>query len=140
MDEQGTRFCHALVELGQKLQQRGLFLAVAENTGLMLVQTLIFHQRILIAGEQLTEGFIEKAPSCGSSLADASQFRKVKATITADENRRYVVPSAPGKRYSSDTKITDLFYQCCSIAQQGEDFTNHLGQIKARYDEIKEEI
>ena len=44
----------------------------------------------------------------GSSLADAGQFEKVKAIITADPNRRYVVPSAPGKRYSDDIKITDL--------------------------------
>ena len=46
----------------------------------------------------------------GSSLADASQFKKVKAIIEADESRVFVVPSAPGKRNSSDTKVTDLLY------------------------------
>ena len=45
----------------------------------------------------------------GSSLASAEQFRKVKAIITADPDRRFVVPSAPGKRNSSDTKVTDNF-------------------------------
>ena len=48
----------------------------------------------------------------GSSLASAEQFKKVKKIITADESRRYVVPSAPGKRFPSDTKITDMLYQC----------------------------
>ncbi len=46
----------------------------------------------------------------GSSLANATQFKKVKDIITADSTRRYVVPSAPGKRNSKDSKITDLLY------------------------------
>ena len=48
----------------------------------------------------------------GSSLADASQFKKVKEIILADDARRYVIPSAPGKRHGKDTKITDLLYLC----------------------------
>ncbi len=72
----------------------------------------------------------------GSSLADAQQFKKVARIIHADESRRYVVVSAPGKRSADDTKITDMFYQCCSAAQQGEDFVEILGRIKQRYDEI----
>ena len=47
----------------------------------------------------------------GSSLASAEQFKKVGNIILADETRRYVVPSAPGKRYSGDTKVTDMLYQ-----------------------------
>ena len=43
----------------------------------------------------------------GSSLASAEQFNKVKSIITADPHRRYVIPSAPGKRFSDDTKVTD---------------------------------
>ena len=39
----------------------------------------------------------------GSSLASAEQFKKVGNIIRADESRRYVVPSAPGKRFSGDT-------------------------------------
>ena len=44
----------------------------------------------------------------GSSLADANQFRKVAEIIRSDKERRYVVPSAPGKRFSDDTKVTDM--------------------------------
>ena len=44
----------------------------------------------------------------GSSLASAEQFKKVKEIITAESSRRFVVPSAPGKRFSNDTKVTDI--------------------------------
>ena len=47
----------------------------------------------------------------GSSLASAEQFKKVGKIIKADADRRYVVPSAPGKRFSADTKVTDMLYQ-----------------------------
>ncbi|MBO7387859.1 MAG: aspartate kinase, partial [Lachnospiraceae bacterium] len=72
----------------------------------------------------------------GSSLASAEQFKKVKDIIMADKDRRYVVPSAPGKRYSKDTKVTDMLYQCYSKAEKGENFKDKLAEIKARYDEI----
>ena len=48
----------------------------------------------------------------GSSLASAEQFKKVGNIIRAEESRRYVVPSAPGKRFSADTKVTDMLYGC----------------------------
>ena len=48
----------------------------------------------------------------GSSLASAEQFTKVKDIICSDSDRRYVVPSAPGKRFSGDTKVTDMLYTC----------------------------
>ncbi len=72
----------------------------------------------------------------GSSLASAEQFRKVGKIILADDSRRYVVPSAPGKRFSGDTKVTDMLYQCYYAAANGEDFSGMLKQIKARYNEI----
>ena len=72
----------------------------------------------------------------GSSLASADQFKKVGAIIHGDENRRYVVPSAPGKRFSSDTKVTDMLYACYESAVKGEDFSGQLADIKARYQEI----
>lgn len=72
----------------------------------------------------------------GSSLASAEQFRKVGKIILDDESRRYVVPSAPGKRFDGDTKVTDMLYQCYYSAANGEDFTGALKQIKARYNEI----
>ncbi|MDY6324061.1 MAG: aspartate kinase [Catonella sp.] len=72
----------------------------------------------------------------GSSLADAAQFTKVGNIIKADKSRRYVVPSAPGRRYSGDTKVTDLLYACYSKAEVDADFSNEFGLIKNRYSEI----
>ncbi len=72
----------------------------------------------------------------GSSLASAEQFKKVGAIIRADESRRYVVPSAPGKRNPKDTKVTDMLYECYGIAKAGKEFTGKLGKIKDRYDSI----
>ena len=72
----------------------------------------------------------------GSSLADAAQFKKVGDIIRADETRAYVVPSAPGKRTASDTKVTDMLYQAYEAAEKGEDFSGRLRAIRDRYDEI----
>ena len=47
----------------------------------------------------------------GSSVADAEQLRKVRAIIEARADRRFVVPSAPGKRFKDDEKVTDLLYR-----------------------------
>ena len=74
----------------------------------------------------------------GSSLASAEQFKKVGDIIRAEKSRRYVVPSAPGKRFSEDTKVTDMLYQCYAKAEAGKDFKEQLKAIKARYDEIIE--
>ena len=46
----------------------------------------------------------------GSSVANATQFKKVKGIVESDPSRQYVVVSAPGKRTASDNKITDLLY------------------------------
>lgn len=72
----------------------------------------------------------------GSSLANAVQFQKVGEIIRADEDRKYIVPSAPGKRFSSDTKVTDLLYDCYHAAAEGIDIQPFLKQIQARYQEI----
>lgn len=72
----------------------------------------------------------------GSSLASAEQFEKVGDIIHEDENRRYVVPSAPGKRFSSDVKVTDMLYACYETAEKGESFAEQLADIRARYQEI----
>lgn len=76
----------------------------------------------------------------GSSLASAEQFRKVAAIIKAEPCRRYVVPSAPGKRTKNDTKVTDMLYSCYDAASKGEDITNHFGEIEARYNGIISEL
>ena len=72
----------------------------------------------------------------GSSLANAEQFQKVGDIIRSEESRRYVVPSAPGKRFSADTKVTDLLYACYDKAEEGMDFSDVLAEIKERFYEI----
>jgi aspartate kinase len=72
----------------------------------------------------------------GSSLASAQQFRKAGDIIRADRDRRYVVPSAPGKRFGGDTKVTDMLYGCYHLAEEGRDFTGELEAIAERYQEI----
>ncbi|MCD7813374.1 MAG: aspartate kinase [Lachnospiraceae bacterium] len=71
----------------------------------------------------------------GSSLASAEQFRKVGAIIHAEKERRYVVPSAPGKRFSSDIKVTDMLYDCYHAAGR-QDISQKIAAIAARYQEI----
>lgn len=72
----------------------------------------------------------------GSSLADADHFRRVAKIIKSEPDRRYVVVSAPGKRFSSDTKVTDLLYKCYSIAIDDGDITEVFEEIKGRYNSI----
>ena len=72
----------------------------------------------------------------GSSLADAKQFQKVKEIITSDEARVYVVPSAPGKRFDADIKVTDLLYECYELAATGKNFYEPFLAVKDRYNEI----
>ena len=72
----------------------------------------------------------------GSSLASAKQFKKVADIIRADKGRRYVVPSAPGKRNDKDEKVTDLLYQCYDAASQGKSYKKILEKIRDRYEEI----
>ena len=72
----------------------------------------------------------------GTSLAEAKQFLKVADIIRSDPDRRYVVPSAPGKRFSGDTKVTDMFYACYDSASRGGDFEEIFQKIKNRYNDI----
>lgn len=74
----------------------------------------------------------------GSSLASAEQFQKAGSIIRAEESRRYVVPSAPGKRFSGDTKVTDMLYDCYETAIGGKNFDVKLKKIQERYNEIIE--
>ena len=72
----------------------------------------------------------------GSSLASADQFKKVGNIIRSDESRRFVVPSAPGKRFKEDTKVTDMLYKCYAEAEAGKAFDKQLKAIEDRYNEI----
>lgn len=72
----------------------------------------------------------------GSSLASAGQFKKVGDIIRSDEERKFVVPSAPGKRFDEDTKVTDMLYGCYALADADQDFGAELQAIRERYQEI----
>ncbi|MCR5338005.1 MAG: aspartate kinase [Lachnospiraceae bacterium] len=72
----------------------------------------------------------------GSSLASAEQFEKVGNIIRSDKHRVYVVPSAPGKRFDGDTKVTDMLYGAYDLAREDKAFDKELEAIKARYQEI----
>ncbi len=72
----------------------------------------------------------------GSSLASAEQFKKVGSIIREDEERKFVVPSAPGKRDDGDTKVTDMLYGCYALADADQDFRAELQAIRDRYQQI----
>lgn len=72
----------------------------------------------------------------GSSLADAEQFKKVAKIVKADPTRRYVVASAPGKRFDGDIKITDMLYRCYDKAAKGGDFNKEFADIEGRFNSI----
>ena len=72
----------------------------------------------------------------GSSLVDAEHFRRVAAIVKADPDRHFVVASAPGKRSSSDVKVTDMLYRCYEMVRNHEDITEYYQQISKRYTEI----
>jgi len=83
---------------------------------------------------------IKVAKFGGTSLADADQLRKVRSIVRADPERRYVVPSAPGKRTSADRKITDLLYLCHTHVSQNVPFEEVYGIISERYLEIVRDL
>ena len=72
----------------------------------------------------------------GTSLASAAQIKKVYDIIRSDEARRFVIPSAPGKRFSDDIKVTDMLYHCYEAASAGEDISKRMTNIRARFQEI----
>ena len=76
----------------------------------------------------------------GSSLADAEQFRKVAEIVKSEPERRYVVASAPGKRSSGDTKVTDLLYKCYELASDEEDISEVFEEVKQRYNDIIKDL
>ncbi len=76
----------------------------------------------------------------GSSLADAAHFRIVADIVKAEEERRFVVPSAPGKRFKDDEKVTDLLYACQALAAQEKDIDEVFGRICRRYNDIIGEL
>ncbi len=76
----------------------------------------------------------------GSSLADASQLVKVKQIVEENSERRYIVPSAPGKRFSGDMKITDLLYLFQQSVEYGHDYNGIFNKIAERYIGIRDDL
>ncbi len=83
---------------------------------------------------------IKVAKFGGSSLANSEQFNKARQIVAADADRRYVVPSAPGKRFAEDQKITDLLFLCHASAAQKVSFDETFELIRDRYLNIVEEL
>lgn len=76
----------------------------------------------------------------GSSVASAEQFQKVKNIVTSDERRKIVVVSAPGKRFSGDSKVTDLLYLLSAHIRYGVDYSHISKIIEERYEEIRDDL
>lgn len=76
----------------------------------------------------------------GTSLANGKQMRKAWKIIKKDSDIRFVIPSAPGKRYDTDTKVTDLLYTCYGLAICEEEFEETLAEIQARYMDIIQDL
>ena len=72
----------------------------------------------------------------GSSLADAEHFRQVAKIVKDDPQRKYVIPSAPGKRFSADTKVTDMLYTCYEMVRKNENIDEYFAKIADRYNSI----
>lgn len=76
----------------------------------------------------------------GTSLADAANIRIMQSIVEEDSARRFIVPSAPGKRFDKDRKVTDLLYAWHSIATQGLDASEPKGIIRERFEELAGEL
>ena len=76
----------------------------------------------------------------GTSLADADQIKKVREIILQDPSRRFIVASAPGKRYPDDTKITDMLIGCYNLAVSGRDYQSELSKVEKRFRKIIDEL
>ena len=74
----------------------------------------------------------------GTSVADSAQIRKVGEIVRNSPDRRFIVVSAPGKRFPDDIKVTDLLLKCYERASEGEPFTEYLDDIRLRFREIIE--
>ncbi|MGE5496236.1 MAG: aspartate kinase [Burkholderiales bacterium] len=76
----------------------------------------------------------------GTSLANAVQIKKAAQIVKADPQRRYVIPSAPGKRFEGDDKVTDLLYAYYGAVNNGGDHEAIFAVISQRYIEIRDEL
>ena len=78
----------------------------------------------------------------GTSMASGSVILSAAKIVESDAERRYVVVSAPGKRFSGDIKVTDLLYKCSDEVEAGDiaAFKETFGKIRVRFTNIETEI
>ena len=76
----------------------------------------------------------------GTSLADADSIRRAASIVRSDPDRRYVVVSAPGKRFPGDDKVTDLLLQCQRLSAKKEEFSVPFSALRTRFEEIAQEL
>ncbi len=76
----------------------------------------------------------------GTSMADAAQFKKVNEIVKGDEGRKFVVVSAPGKRFKEDNKVTDLLYLTHAHIKYSVPYAPVFKIIEDRFNSIKEEL
>ena len=76
----------------------------------------------------------------GSSLSDAGQFHKVRDILQMDPRRCYVVPSAPGRRFDDDEKITDLLYRTYQLKEEGKDYHSTFALVRERFLTITKDL
>lgn len=73
-------------------------------------------------------------------MADGNVINSVKKIIDGDPQRKYVVVSAPGKRYSGDTKVTDLLYACHKELLENGSCKNGFAAVRARFVSLVKEL
>ncbi len=76
----------------------------------------------------------------GTSMADGNIIRAAAKIVESDAERRYVVVSAPGKRFGGDVKVTDLLYASYEAAVSGAGFETEFSKIRTRFEGIEKEI
>lgn len=76
----------------------------------------------------------------GTSMAAGNVIAKVKNIVESDGERKYIIVSAPGKRYSDDKKLTDMLYACHAALVSGEGFNEAFEPVKARFRSIVKEL
>ncbi|MBR2023770.1 MAG: aspartate kinase [Clostridia bacterium] len=78
----------------------------------------------------------------GTSMADGNVITAAAKIVESDPARRYVVVSAPGKRFSADIKVTDLLYKCAAAAETNdmETFEEVFAKISVRFLNIEQEV
>ncbi len=76
----------------------------------------------------------------GTSMADGNVFKRVQKIIESDPERKYIVVSAPGRRYGDDIKVTDLLYGCYDALLREGRCHSEYGRVRSRFTNIVKEL